>query len=295
MNCVYSNQQVRLFSKKSKDIVMDSTSNKQQNAEKFDPSSLWYKLLIPVAVGAIYWYIKRWENDKARKDFGHLRSYLEKYQDQITEQAFNAGVESLMHEEHRDIMYEIIGHSSETGKYLVESSLASIPLFEMNIRKMENVKLLRPHPTVDGYVKYALFGELWTLAEQESSTKLKASGKKCLDSRDITLNLHFPIKVLPKTKNGSVLGHLEDKPLVYLSLNVRMKAIDRDFSVEHRPELVISRISISPITTYFPTIQGLREQRVFDEIEIEKAIAPNGIHHASDGLHNITFQFNFYE
>nr|CAG4709186.1 unnamed protein product [Naegleria fowleri] len=295
MNGYINQQQIRLFSRSTNDVVDSSKSKQTDNNEKFDLSSFWYKLLIPIAVGAIYWYIKRWENNKARKDFDYLRTYLEKYQDQIAEQALKAGVESLTHEEHQDIMYQIISQSSETGKYLVESSLTGTPLFEMNIRKIENVKTLRPHPQIDGYVKYALFGELWTLEEQESSTKLNASGKKCFDSRDITLNIHFPIKILPKTKNGSILGHLEDKPLVYLGLNVRMKSIEKDFTSESRPSLVISRISISPITRYFPTIQGLREQRLFDEIEIEKAIAPNGIHHATDGLHNVTFTCNFYE
>ena len=99
---------------------------------------------------------------------------------------------------------------------------------------------------------------------------------------------------MAKPANGAVLGQLGDKPLCYLVVNVQMKAIEKDFIPTKRPELCISKISVAPINSHFSTITGLREQRLFEEIEVEKALAPNGIHHATDGLHSQSFAWKFF-
>ena len=280
----------------SADIQQRTSSNDEKKGQSADNTFTfsWYKLLIPLSVASVWLYIKQWEK-KPAQDFEYLKGYINMYKDQLKEQAFQAGVESLTHGEHRQLMDELIAQSSETGNYLVEvGKEQQRPIFDLNIQSFKELKTHKPHPFINGRVKYALLGELWYLEPTLSSTKLHAFGKKCFDSRDISLVVHFPIKVMPKPHDGSVLGHLEDKVLTYLVMNVEMKAIEKDFVSGTRPDLTISKISIAPITSHYETVSGLREQRLFDEIEVEKALAPNGIHHATDGLHNKSFSWNIF-
>ncbi|EFC41621.1 predicted protein [Naegleria gruberi] len=247
------NHHRQFFFKKSSNSIIPKDGEKEEDYNKFT-SSFYVKALAPLIAALVYWYLKDWESKKVKVDFDALKKYLETYQDQIREQAFLAALESLSHQEHRELMNDVISQSSENGKYLVGvSNSENINHFDLEIQVMSDMKTYKPHTLVDGQVKYALFGELWHVEEKNPST-LQAYGKKCFDSRDITLNIHCPVRILAKPANGAVLGHLGDKPLCYLVANIQMKCVEKDFIPAKRPELTISKISIAPITSHFSTI-----------------------------------------
>ncbi|KAL9655173.1 hypothetical protein ABK040_008948 [Willaertia magna] len=254
-------------------------------------------IVIPLISCIIFIYVTLWKHRKVKADYKFLQDYLEKYQDQLKEQALEAGVTSILHPEHRPLLNDLISQSTEVGKYLVNSDFP----FDLDLKPFSEITTHKQHPIAETKVTYALWPDIWYLepnTNKKSDKNFVAYGKKCYDARDLTITFHLPMKIYAKPSNEKILPNImREKPLFYFSLNVEMKATEKNFTAGSIPSLSISKITISPVSKYYTTLTFKQEfqQRPFDEIAVEEAIAPNGIHHSTDGLYYIKKQFGLDE